>query len=58
MLILSRKNGEEIFIDNAQIIIKVIYARDGKALLGIHAPQHVDIDRKEIFLRKQLDKIR
>jgi len=57
MLELSRKNGEEIFINNAQIIVKVIFAEDGKVLLGIHAPQHIDIDRKEIFLRKQLDKI-
>jgi carbon storage regulator len=57
MLVLSRKNGEEIFIDNAQIIVKVIFAKDGKALLGIHAPQNIDIDRKEIFLRKQQDKI-
>jgi len=57
MLLLTRKKGEEIYIDNAQIIVKVIYAKSGKVLLGIHAPQNIDVDRKEIFLRKQQDKI-
>lgn len=56
MLLLTRKNGEEIYIDNAQIIVKVIYAKNGKALLGLQAPDHIEIDRKEIFLRKQQDK--
>ena len=56
MLILSRKNGEEIFIDNAQIKVKVIFAEDGEVLLGIHAPQHIDIERKEIFLWTPQDK--
>lgn len=55
MLLLTRKHGEEIFIDKGQIMVKVIFAKNGKALLGIHAPQHIDIDRKEIFLRKQRD---
>ena len=55
MLILTRKNGEEILIDKGQIMVKVIFAQNGKALLGIHAPQHIAIDRKEIFLRKQQD---
>lgn len=56
MLILTRKNGEEILIDKGQIMVKVIFAKNGKALLGIHAPQHIDIDRKEILLSKQQDK--
>jgi carbon storage regulator len=54
---LYRKKGEEIFINKGQIIIKVIASENGETLLGVHAPQHIEIDRKEIFLRKQQDKI-
>ncbi len=56
MLVLSRKNGEEIFINQGEIKVKLIFSDNGKALLGVHAPREIEIDRKEIFLRKQQDK--
>lgn len=56
MLMLFRKNGEEIFINEGQITVKVITSEKGEVLLGVRAPQHIGIDRKEIFLRKQQDK--
>lgn len=53
MLVLTRKKGEQILIDKGQIEIHVIYQRRGVVALGIKAPPHIDVDRKEIFLRKQ-----
>lgn len=55
MLVLTRRNGEQILIDKGRIIIKVIYQRKGVVALGIQAPPHVDVDRKEIFIRKQTE---
>ncbi|HAU2125180.1 TPA: carbon storage regulator [Legionella pneumophila] len=53
MLVLTRRKGEQILIDKGQIQIQVIYQRRGVVTLGIKAPPHIDVDRKEIFLRKQ-----
>lgn len=53
MLVLTRKNGEQILINKGQIQIKVLYQRRGVVALGINAPADIDIDRKEIFIRKQ-----
>ena len=57
MLLLTRRAGEEILIDKGQIKVKVISERNGQVMLGIHAPVGVDIDRKEIFLRKRANPI-
>ncbi|HAT1867311.1 TPA: carbon storage regulator [Legionella anisa] len=53
MLVLTRRKGEQILIDKGQIQIQVIYQRRGVVALGIKAPPHIDVDREEIFLRKQ-----
>ena len=53
MLVLSRRIGEEIMIDKGQIRIKILYVRNGSVAVGIHAPNRVDVDRKEIFFRKK-----
>ncbi|MBA2656848.1 MAG: carbon storage regulator [Tatlockia sp.] len=53
MLVLTRRKGEEILIDKGQIRIKVLYERKGVVALGIKAPAHIDVDRKEIFIKKQ-----
>lgn len=55
MLVLTRRNGEQILIDKGQIIVKVLYQRKGVVALGIQAPPHVDVDRQEIFIRKQAE---
>lgn len=52
MLVLTRKCGEQIMIDKGKIQIKVLYGRRGIVALGILAPDDIDVDRKEIFLRK------
>lgn len=53
MLVLTRKKGEQVLIGKGQIKIKVLYQRRGVVALGINAPPHIDVDREEIFLRKE-----
>jgi carbon storage regulator len=49
MLILTRKSGEAIQIgEDIEIVIKQISGDQVK--LGINAPKHVGIHRKEIYL--------
>jgi carbon storage regulator len=48
MLILSRKHGESIQIGDG-IEIKVISIKGDQVKLGIEAPSHVEVFRKEIY---------
>ena len=57
MLVLTRRIGERIVIDNGKIEIALLYKRGNQVAFGIQAPSHIDVDRKEIFLRKQQDKM-
>ncbi|CAJ1317860.1 Carbon storage regulator like protein [Paenibacillus nuruki] len=53
MLVLSRKKGESIVIDD-QIEVTIL-AIDGDTIkLGIAAPKNIDIHRKEIYEAIQL----
>lgn len=47
MLVLSRKVGEEIVIDN-KITVKVLGVEGGKIRLGIEAPEDVPIVRQKL----------
>ncbi|MDV2582848.1 carbon storage regulator CsrA [Alkalibacillus haloalkaliphilus] len=48
MLVLTRKQGESIQI-NDDIEIKVLSVDGDQIKLGIDAPKHVDIHRKEVY---------
>ena len=48
MLVLSRKIGEEIVIAG-NVRVQVIEVRGGQVRLGIEAPEHVPVDRPEVF---------
>lgn len=52
MLVLSRKISEAIQI-GADIEVKVIAVEGDQVKLGIDAPKHIDIHRKEIYLTIQ-----
>ena len=52
MLVLTRRIGEEVLIDKGQIKIKILGKKNGVIAIGIKAPIHIDVDRKEIFSRK------
>ena len=50
MLVLSRKQGERIIVDDC-VEIMVLEVRGRKVRLGFRAPEHVAIHRQEIYER-------
>lgn len=48
MLVLSRKRDEKIVI-NQDVIITVVEIRGDKVRLGIEAPAHVPVHRREVY---------
>jgi carbon storage regulator len=50
MLVLTRKIGERIVIDN-QIVIEVLQVKGNRVRLGIEAPAGATILRQELILR-------
>lgn len=52
MLVLTRKLKESIMI-NGDIEITVLSMEGDQVKLGINAPKHIDIHRKEIYLSIQ-----
>ena len=50
MLVLSRKQGERIIVDDC-VDITVVQIKGGTVRLGFCAPKHVAIQRQEIFER-------
>ena len=55
MLILSRKEGEVLVIDN-KIFLTILSIKGSQVRVGIDAPDEVSIDRLEIFMKKKLDR--
>jgi carbon storage regulator len=58
MLVLTRKMGETIIIDNngKQIEIVVLENRKGQVRLGISAPRDIEVHRYEIWEKLQAQK--
>lgn len=48
MLILSRKSGESIVIDG-QVVVKIVRVEGDVVKVGIEAPTHVPVHRKEVY---------
>ncbi|QBR84680.1 carbon storage regulator [Legionella israelensis] len=55
MLILFRRVGEQIYIDNGRIKIEVLKQNGDDIAIGIKAPASVDVHRKEVFMRNLLN---
>ena len=53
MLVLTRRVGEQIFLNKGQIKVKILFIRNGNVAIGIQAPPDVDVDREEIYYLKQ-----
>ena len=51
MLVLTRRVGEEIVIDN-DIRVMIVAINGDKVRLGINAPPSVRVDRKEVHERR------
>ena len=56
MLILSRRIGETIVINNQEINIRVIEIRGSQVRLGIQAPRDIPVHREEIYEKIQTEK--
>lgn len=56
MLILNRKVGQKIIINKGEIEITILYSRFNQVRLGVKAPKDIEVDREEIFLKKQESK--
>jgi carbon storage regulator len=54
MLVLSRKVGERLVIDN-NIVVTVLSVRGGRIRVGIEAPDGVSIKRQELLLNDRAD---
>lgn len=55
MLILSRHKDQSIFMDKGSIRIKILKVDRGKVSLGFEADRYIDIDREEIYIRKNAE---
>lgn len=53
MLVFSRKKQEKIIIANGLITINVVSVMGDRVRIGIDAPKDIEVDREEIYLRKQ-----
>lgn len=52
MLILTRKPGQKVLINNGSIQVKVLGVDDNVITIGFLAPNNVDIDREEVYWQK------
>ena len=52
MLVLTRKAGERIVIDDS-IVVEVLEVQGNRVRIGIQAPQGVTILRQELLTRRQ-----
>ena len=52
MLVISRKIGEEIVIGR-DVVVRVVRLSQERAALAIEAPEHVRVNREEIWRRSQ-----
>lgn len=57
MLILSRKIGERVLIDDAAIQVKILDVKGNNVRIGFEAPKGMDIDREEIYAKKLAEKL-
>lgn len=56
MLCLTRRAQESIRI-NDDIVITVLSLNNGSVRLGIQAPDHVQVNRSEVYAKKQAEKV-
>jgi len=56
MLVLSRRSNEQIVLPTLDVVITVLGVSGGKVRLGIDAPRHIPVLRREVeFAMKDFD---
>lgn len=59
MLVLSRRSNEQIVLPTLDVVITVLGISGGKVRLGIDAPRHIPVLRREVeFALKDFDQDR
>ena len=56
MLLLHRRTGEIILVNQGEIKIKVVTINPDCVLIGVDAPRHIAIDRQEFLAQKSREK--
>lgn len=51
MLVLTRKVGEQVVVPHSQLTVTILDATPGRVRLGISAPAHVTVHRREVLQR-------
>lgn len=51
MLVLTRGQNEEVVIGKGEdaVVVKIVRISDNKVRLGIEAPKHITVHRREIY---------
>jgi carbon storage regulator len=58
MLVLRRNSGQSIVIGkHAEIVVKILREDKGVISVGIEAPRTVQVDRLEVYKRKQISEL-
>lgn len=52
MLVLTRKTGQRLCVGN-DIVFTVLETRKNRVRIGIDAPEHVAVDREEVWEKKR-----
>jgi carbon storage regulator len=53
MLVLTRKKGEAVVLPDQGVVFTILEIQGNKVRVGIAAPQHVEIHRREVWVRMQ-----
>jgi carbon storage regulator len=53
MLVLTRKKGEAVVLPDQDVVFTILEIQGNKVRVGIAAPQHVEIHRREVWLKMQ-----
>lgn len=56
MLVLARKCGEAIVIPEANVVITILEKHGDRIRIGIDAPSHLEVHRREVWERIQAER--
>lgn len=55
MLVLTRRAGEALMV-GGEVTVTVLEIRGNSVRIGVNAPSDINVDREEVFRRKQLER--